>query len=97
MGYWPAKLITVLNIILLIGWSVINSILGGQILSAISDGSMSIAVGIVIIALISWAVAVFGMSPFHIYERYARVDLPSPTGNRSRRTSGQLRLWLIVN
>ena len=69
MGYWPAKLTVVLNIIIMVGYGVINCILGGQILSAVSGGSMSVVVGIVILALICWAVAVFGMKPFHIYER----------------------------
>ncbi|KAG8527576.1 uncharacterized protein KY384_007729 [Bacidia gigantensis] len=73
MGYWPAKLTTVLNMILMVGYAVISTIISGQILSAVSDGSMSIVVGIVITALISWLVAVFGMSIFHTYERYAWI------------------------
>lgn len=70
MGYWPAKLITILNIIIMIGYGTISCILGGQILSAVSGGSMTVIVGIVIIALITWIVAVFGMELFHVYERY---------------------------
>ena len=70
MGYWPAKLITILNIIIMIGYGTISCILGGQILSAVSGGSMTVIVGIVIIALITWIVAVFGMEIFHVYERY---------------------------
>lgn len=69
MGYWPSKLITVLNIINMVGYNVISCILGGQILSAVSGGSMTIIVGIVIVALISWSVAVFGMTVFQAYER----------------------------
>ena len=34
---------------------------------------MSIVVGIVIVALISWTVTVFGMAIFHTYERYAWI------------------------
>ena len=70
MGYWPSKLIAVLNIILMVGYGVISCIIGGQILSAVSGGSLSVVLGIVIIALISWIIAVFGMTPFHVYERY---------------------------
>ena len=70
MGYWPSKLVAVLNIILMIGYAIIVCIIGGQILSAVSGGSMSIIVGIVITALITWLIATFGMTPFHIYERY---------------------------
>lgn len=69
MGYWPAKLTTILNIILMVGYATIATIVSGQILSAVSGGSMSIVVGIIITALISWLVAVFGMKIFHTYER----------------------------
>lgn len=70
MGYWPAKLPCLLNMILMIGYGTIDCIIGGQILSAVSGGSMSIVVGIVIVALISWVIAVFGMALFQRYERY---------------------------
>ncbi|KAL8826243.1 MAG: hypothetical protein Q9170_007474 [Blastenia crenularia] len=73
MGYWPAKLTCILNMILMIGYGTIDCIIGGQILSAVSGGSMSIVVGIVIVALISWLVAVFGMAIFHVYERWAWI------------------------
>ncbi|KAL9628683.1 MAG: hypothetical protein Q9204_005737, partial [Flavoplaca sp. TL-2023a] len=68
MGYWPAKLTTVLNIIIMVGYGTISCILGGQVLSAVSGGRTSVVVGIVIIALICWTIAVFGMKPFHVYE-----------------------------
>ncbi|KAL8867926.1 MAG: hypothetical protein Q9174_005340, partial [Haloplaca sp. 1 TL-2023] len=73
MGYWPAKLACVLNIILMIGYGTIDCIIGGQILSAVSGGSMTIVVGIVIVAFISWLIAVFGMAIFHVYERWAWI------------------------
>lgn len=72
MGYWPAKLACILNMILMIGYGTIDCIIGGQILSAVSGGGMSILVGIVIVALVSWLVAAFGMAIFHVYERYVR-------------------------
>lgn len=73
MGYWPAKLTCFLNMILMVGYGTIDCIIGGQILSAVSGGSLSIVVGIVIVALISWLVAVFGMAIFHVYERWAWI------------------------
>lgn len=69
MGYWPAKLTTLLNMILMVGYATITCIVAGQILSAVSGGTMTVIVGILIAALISWLVAVFGMSIFHTYER----------------------------
>jgi purine-cytosine permease-like protein len=69
MGYWPSKICALLNIVIMVGYGMIDCIIGGQLLSAVSGGSMSIVVGIIIVALISWVVAVFGMAIFHAYER----------------------------
>ena len=69
MGYWPSKIACVLNIVIMVGYGTIDCIIGGQILSAVSGGRMTIAVGIILVALVSWVVAVFGIAVFHIYER----------------------------
>lgn len=79
MGYWPAKLICVLNMIIMVGYNSISCIIAGQILSAVSGASMSIAVGIIITAIISWLVAVFGMAVFQTYERYGYLFTSSTT------------------
>ncbi|KAJ9262785.1 hypothetical protein DTO212C5_7796 [Paecilomyces variotii] len=72
MGWWPSKIVVLLNLIQMIGYCMIDCVVGGQILSAVSPGgSMSVAVGIVIVAVISWAVATFGIQIFHYYERFA--------------------------
>lgn len=76
MGYWPSKLCCLLNIVIMVGYGMIDCVVGGQILSAVSGGSMSIVVGIIIVALISWVVAVFGMKIFHSYERYFLLSQP---------------------
>ena len=74
MGYWPAKLIVVLNLIVLLGYALIDAVVAGQILSAVSaNGSMSVVVGIIIVAVITWAITTFGYSIFHVYERYAWI------------------------
>lgn len=72
MGWWPAKLVTVLNIIVLLGYCLIDAVVAGQILSAVSpNGSLSVIVGIVIVAVLTWGVTTFGYSILHYYERYA--------------------------
>jgi NCS1 nucleoside transporter family len=72
MGWYPAKLVVILNIIVLLGYCLIDAVVAGQILSAVSpNGSLSVIVGIVIVALLTWAVTIFGYSVFHLYERYA--------------------------
>jgi purine-cytosine permease-like protein len=51
---------------------LIDAVIGGQILSAVSvDNSLSIIVGIVIVCVLSWIVSTCGYAFFHTYERYA--------------------------
>lgn len=73
MGYWPAKLIAILNAILMVGYGVISCIIAGQMLSAVNGGHMTIIVGIIIAALIIGVVAIFGMAVLHVYERWAFI------------------------
>lgn len=75
MGYWPAKLPTLLNVVLMVGYTTIDCIIGGQVLSAVSGGSMSIQVGIVVVAIVTLIIAVFGMRIFHKYEQYASSSM----------------------
>jgi purine-cytosine permease-like protein len=70
MGYWPSKLCALLNIVIMLGYGMIDCLVGGQLLSAVADGRLSVVVGVIIIDLISWLVVVFGMSVFQYYERY---------------------------
>ncbi|KAF2787725.1 hypothetical protein K505DRAFT_257077 [Melanomma pulvis-pyrius CBS 109.77] len=71
MGWWPSKLVVILNIIVLLGYCLIDCVVAGQILSAVSTSDMSVAVGIVVVALITWGITTFGYQIFHYYERYA--------------------------
>lgn len=70
MGWWPSKIVVVLNIIVLLGYSLIDCVVAGQILSAVSTNDMSVAVGIVVVAVITWIITTFGYQVFHYYERY---------------------------
>ena len=71
-GWWPSKLIVVLNLIVLLGYSLIDLVVAGQILSAVSShGSLPVVVGIIIVAIITWVVSTFGIKIFHMYMRYA--------------------------
>jgi purine-cytosine permease-like protein len=69
MGYYPSKLCCALNVFTNLGYCMVNSVVGGQILSRVSGGEVSVLVGIVIVAGLSWVLAMFGMRIFAIYER----------------------------
>jgi NCS1 nucleoside transporter family len=71
MGWFPSKLVVILNIIVLLGYSLIDCVVAGQILSAVSpNNSLSIVVGIIIVAVMTWGITTFGYSVFHFYERW---------------------------
>ncbi|VVT49181.1 uncharacterized protein SAPINGB_P002143 [Magnusiomyces paraingens] len=74
-GWWPAKGIAFLNVITLLGWSVVNSVTGGQILAAISNSKIPLEVGIVIITVVSLLVTVFGIRYVQMFEAYASVPV----------------------
>ncbi|KAI1415052.1 hypothetical protein F5Y13DRAFT_197048 [Hypoxylon sp. FL1857] len=73
MGYWPSKLAALFNIVINVGYGLIDCIVSGQILSAVSGGSMSPVVGIIITALITWFVSTFGIKLFHPYQGHAWI------------------------
>jgi purine-cytosine permease-like protein len=45
----------------------------GQILSAVSDYKMTITVGIIIIAILSYIISVFGFKIIHTFEKYSWI------------------------
>ncbi|EFW98857.1 nucleoside transporter family [Grosmannia clavigera kw1407] len=71
MGWWPSRICVLLNIVIMLGYGMIDSVVGGQILSAVADNNLSVVCGIIITAVITWVVTVLGLPIFHIYERYA--------------------------
>merc|ERR1711939_706951 len=67
---------TLLNCIACVGWSTINSIAGASALRAVSnDHPLPEAAGIVIIAVITLAVALFGYEYVHFFERWASLPV----------------------
>lgn len=71
MGWWPVKIAVLFNIVVQLGWGLIDCLVSGMILSAVNGHGMSITVGIVISALLTWVIIVFGIKWFHVFERYA--------------------------
>ena len=72
-GIWGAKICGLLNMITNTGFAVLSCIVGGQLLKAVSDESLPLVVGIIIIVAISYIVAFFGFGIVHQYEHYAWV------------------------
>lgn len=58
-GQWGVKFVALICIVGGIGWSVVNCVVGGQVLAAISG--VDLAIGIVVISVASLVIAVFGI------------------------------------
>jgi NCS1 nucleoside transporter family len=73
-GKYFVSILVLLNIATLTGFCVVDSIIGGQALSAVKNGeTISTTVGIVIIALLALIIAFFGFRVLHVYERWAWI------------------------
>ena len=70
---YPNLLTVILNMCSIAGFTIISMIVGGQCLAAVSGGSLSINVGIVIVAIISMFIAFGGFNILHTYERWAWI------------------------
>ena len=62
-------------IIGVMGWSVVNSVVGGQILSSVSDDKIPLWAGIVIIAAISLIVAIAGIKQLIRVEAFLSIPV----------------------
>jgi purine-cytosine permease-like protein len=74
MGWWPSKICVLLNLVIELGYGVVDVLVAGLILSAVNGGGMTVIVGIIVSALITWIVATFGIKWFHMLERYAFLN-----------------------
>ncbi|CAF0804903.1 unnamed protein product [Adineta steineri] len=74
-GYYGASIMSVINIIVSLGWAAINSITGAQTLRVVFNDSIPMVVGIVIISIISMIVSFVGYKWLHIYERYSWIPI----------------------
>jgi NCS1 nucleoside transporter family len=73
-GKYFVSILVLLNLATLTGFCVVDSIIGGQALSAVKNGeTISTTVGIVIIALLALIIAFFGFRVLHVYERWAWI------------------------
>ncbi|KAJ5798705.1 nucleoside transporter [Penicillium pulvis] len=70
-GWWPNKLVALLNGIQQLGWAAVACITGGLALTAVSDGKVSLILGIVILAVVALLISFVGLKAILIYERWA--------------------------
>ncbi|KAI1380598.1 putative nucleoside transporter [Hypoxylon crocopeplum] len=72
-GWYPAKVIAMLNVIQQIGWCASGSITGGQALSAFSNGKVGNEVGVIICSVVSLVFSFIGLTAVYKFLKYAWV------------------------
>ncbi|KAF8977720.1 hypothetical protein BGZ46_007168 [Entomortierella lignicola] len=72
-GWWGAVVLSVLNIITQIGFSVIAVILGGQTLVYVCGSGLPLTVAIIIVSIVTLLICFFGYDLVHKWERYAWI------------------------
>ena len=74
-GWVGGIIMAVFNVAACIGWSTVNVIIGGQLVNALSNGAVPIWLGVLIIAVLTTLVSIYGYRYVHRYERYAWIPL----------------------
>ncbi|KAK4169083.1 putative purine-cytosine permease [Cladorrhinum sp. PSN259] len=72
-GRYLVSIPVFLNLATMTGFSVIIMVVGGQCLSAVADGNLSVTVGIVIMSILTLVISFCGFNVLHTYERYAWI------------------------
>ncbi|CCD23301.1 Tpn1p NDAI_0B02660 [Naumovozyma dairenensis CBS 421] len=74
-GWWFVKFVALVAIIGVMGWSVVNSVVGGEMLASISNDKVPSWVGIVIVTACSFLVAVFGIKQVLRVETFLSIPV----------------------
>ncbi len=74
-GWVGGIIMALFNVAACIGWSVVNVIIGGQLIAALSSGRVPSWAGILILAVLTTLVSIFGYRYVHRYERWAWIPM----------------------
>lgn len=73
---WVGTIVMVLfNIAACVGWSAVNVIVGGQLVEALSGGTIPRQVGILVITIVTTLISIYGYRYVHNYARYAWIPM----------------------
>src|SRR6266487_1591545 len=74
-GWVGGIIMALFNVAACIGWSTINVIIGGQLVAALTNGAIPSWAGILILAILTTLVSIYGYRYVHRYERYAWIPM----------------------
>ncbi|KAI8617506.1 permease for cytosine/purines, uracil, thiamine, allantoin-domain-containing protein [Chytriomyces sp. MP71] len=73
-GFYGAMLVTAVNIVIAVGWSAVNVVVGGQSLNAVNS-NLPVYGGVIIICILTTVLALFGYHYIHKFDRFAFVPV----------------------
>jgi NCS1 nucleoside transporter family len=74
-GWVGGIIMALFNVAACIGWSTVNVIIGGQLVAAMTKGAIPEWVGILVIALLTTLISIYGYRYVHRYERWAWIPM----------------------
>ena len=74
-GWIGGIIMALFNVAACIGWSAVNVIVGGQLITDLSNGAVPRWAGILIIAILTTIVSIYGYRYVHRYERWAWIPM----------------------
>ncbi len=74
-GWYGSMIMAIFNVAACLGWSTVNVIIGGQLVAALSKGAVPAWAGILIIAILTTFVSLYGYKYVHRYERFAWIPM----------------------
>jgi len=72
-GWSGAGIMALFNVAACTGWSAVNAIVGGELVAAVSGGTIARPVAILIIAVVTTIFGMYGYKQVHRYARYAWI------------------------
>ncbi|TMB78761.1 MAG: hypothetical protein E6J48_12115, partial [Chloroflexi bacterium] len=72
-GWVGAVIMALFNVAACTGWSAVNAIVGGQLVAAVSGGTIARPVAILIIVVLTTIFSIYGYKHIHRYARYAWI------------------------
>src|SRR6266700_5136807 len=74
-GWVGGIIMALFNVAACIGWSTVNVIIGGQLVNSLTNGAIPEWLGILVIAILTTVVSIYGYRYVHRYERWAWIPM----------------------
>ncbi|ODQ59301.1 hypothetical protein WICANDRAFT_84897 [Wickerhamomyces anomalus NRRL Y-366-8] len=74
-GWWFVKFVALIGCLGVVGWSIVNCVVGGQILASVSNGKIPLYIGIVIVCILSFVVSIFGIKQLLRVEKIISIPV----------------------